>query len=97
MQIKYSKKFLKACNKLHQNQKNELKGIINKLIDNPYLGKNKVGILDYIRVYKFSLVNNLTLLAYSYHEEQIILELIKLGPRQNFYKDLENELKRSDN
>jgi mRNA-degrading endonuclease YafQ of YafQ-DinJ toxin-antitoxin module len=95
MEVKRTKLFLKTFKKLHKNQVEEFNIILDKLIENPTLGKLKTGQLTSIRVCKFSLVNYLTLLAYSYYKEQLILELLKVGPHENFYKDLENELKRS--
>ena len=40
-----------------------------------------------MRVHKFKMVKQLTLLGYSYEDGAIILELIALGTHENFYRD----------
>lgn len=37
-----------------------------------------------MQVYKFKMVNQLTLLAYQYEDEQLILTLLMLGSHENF-------------
>ena len=71
--------FKKAVNKLHKNQKKDLDAAVRELIENPLLGEQKKGDLVFLRVYKFKMVNQLTLLGYSYEEGTVILELIALG------------------
>ena len=48
----------------------------------------KVGDLAGIRVYKFKMVDQLTLLAYTFEDETVTLTLLVLGSHQNFYRDL---------
>lgn len=45
-----------------------------------------------IRVYKFKLNKQLTLLGYEYDGETVTLYLLKLGSHENFYRDLKNSL-----
>lgn len=80
--------FKKAAKKLHQNQKADLDHAIAFLMQNPFSGEQKKGDLAYLRVYKFKMVNQETLLGYSYQENQLILELLALGSHENFYRDL---------
>ncbi len=82
--------FKKAVKKLHQNQKKDLDKAVKVLIDNPLLGEQKKGDLAFLRVYKFKMVNQLTLLGYSYEDGTVILELIALGSHENFYRDVKN-------
>jgi hypothetical protein len=44
--------------------------------------------LAFLRVYKFKMVKQLTLLGYSYEDGTVILELIALGSHENFYRDV---------
>jgi hypothetical protein len=53
-------------------------------MDEPTIGEQKKGDLSYLRVYKFNMVNQLTLLGYSYEVGTVTLELIALGPHENF-------------
>jgi len=61
---------------------------IKEIANQPDLGEKKVGDLDYLRVYKFKMINQLTLLAYSYEEDRLVLELLMFGSHENFYRDL---------
>lgn len=80
--------FKKAVKKLHANQKKDLDHAIQALIANPYLGEQKKGDLAFLRVHKFKMVKQLTLLGYSYQDDAIVLELIALGSHENFYRDM---------
>ena len=80
--------FKKAVKKLHKNQKMELDSAIKKLIENPLLGDQKRGDLIFLRVYKFKMLKQLTLLGYSYEDGTVTLELIALGSHENFYRDV---------
>ena len=82
--------FKKAAKKLHKNQKADLDNAIRFLIEQPLSGEQKKGDLAYLRVYKFKMVNQETLLGYSYEENQLILELLAFGSHENFYRDLKN-------
>ncbi len=52
------------------------------------MGQQKKGDLSYLCVYKFKMVKQLTLLGYSYEKDTLTLELIALGPHENFYRDV---------
>ena len=80
--------FSKQLKKLHNNQKKDLDLVLIKLIDNPDLGDLKKGDLDGIQVYKFNMVNQLTLLAYEWHPDEQQLILLSLGSHENFYRSL---------
>jgi mRNA-degrading endonuclease YafQ of YafQ-DinJ toxin-antitoxin module len=82
--------FGKQLKKLHDNQKKELNRAITKVIGNPNIGNMKKGDLDGVQVYKFSMVKQLTLLAYEWHENEQQLILLSLGSHENFYRDLKN-------
>ena len=80
--------FKKVVKKIHKNQKAHLDKAIRALIDAPLLGEQKKGDLSFMRVYKFKMVKQLTLLGYSYQDKEIILELIALVSHENFYRDI---------
>ncbi|MDA0771575.1 MAG: type II toxin-antitoxin system RelE/ParE family toxin [Cyanobacteria bacterium] len=92
MKIIYTPWFKKAIKRLQVNQKNDLDNAIAFLIEEPLIGELKVGDLAGTRVHKFKMNNQLTLLAYIYCDEQIILTLLDLGSHQNFYRDLKKKL-----
>ncbi len=80
--------FKRTVKKLHKNQKKDLDDAIKVLMEDPTLGEQKKGDLAFLRVYKFKMVKQLTLLGYSYEEGTVTLELIALGPHENFYRDV---------
>lgn len=88
MDILQTSTFLKQTKKLHRNQKHELDLAIKKIAKEPILGEMKKGDLTGIQVYKFKMVNQLTLLAYKLDEYEKQLILIALGSHENFYRDL---------
>ncbi|WP_297481122.1 type II toxin-antitoxin system RelE/ParE family toxin [uncultured Photobacterium sp.] len=87
-QILQTPTFKKAVKKLHKNQKTDLDNAIRQLLTDPYLGEQKKGDLSFLRVYKFKMVKQLTLLGYSYEDGTVTLELIALGSHENFYRDV---------
>jgi mRNA-degrading endonuclease YafQ of YafQ-DinJ toxin-antitoxin module len=87
-EVYQSPSFKKAVKKLHQNQKADLDEAVRTLLKNPVVGVQKKGDLAYLRVYKFKMVNQETLLGYSYEEARLVLELLALGSHENFYRDL---------
>lgn len=88
IQILQTPTFKKAVKKLHKNQKMDLDNAIRQLLTDPYLGEQKKGDLSFLRVYKFKMVKQLTLLGYSYEDGTVTLELIALGAHENFYRDV---------
>ncbi|MEM0941569.1 MAG: type II toxin-antitoxin system RelE/ParE family toxin [Bacteroidota bacterium] len=90
MNIIQTRSFIRVVKKLHKNQKADLDDAIKAIIDDPYIGQEKKGDLSDIRVYKFKMVKQLTLLAYNYKEQTITLTLLALGSHENFYRDLKN-------
>ncbi|MFA5678607.1 MAG: type II toxin-antitoxin system RelE/ParE family toxin [Pseudomonas sp.] len=80
--------FGKAVKRLHANQKRDLDAAIRELLSDPDLGERKKGDLSFLRVYKFKMVGQLTLLGYSYEEGAVVLYLLALGTHENFYRDV---------
>ncbi|MEM7055817.1 MAG: type II toxin-antitoxin system RelE/ParE family toxin [Bacteroidota bacterium] len=86
MEILQTPTFSKRAKKLHKDQRKPLEQAIRTIVANPALGKAKKGDLNGIYVYKFRMLNQLTLLAYQYTTSQLIL--VALGSHENFYRDL---------
>ncbi|WP_440453305.1 type II toxin-antitoxin system RelE/ParE family toxin [Psychrobacter sp. ASPA161_9] len=83
-----SHSFKKAVKKLHKNQKADLDDAVRAIIDNPNLGVQKVGDLSSVRIYKFKMLKQLTLLAYQIDDGQLVLTLLMIGTHENFYRDV---------
>lgn len=80
--------FKKAVKKLKASQKKELDIAVKALMAQPHLGEQKRGDLVFLRVYKFKMNNQLTLLGYGFDDNTLILELMALGLHENFYRDI---------
>ena len=90
IQVLQTPTFKKVVKKLHQNQKTDLDKAIKELIEDPLLGEQKKGDLSFLRVYKFKMNKQLTLLGYSYQDGSVTLELMALGSHENFYRDIKS-------
>ena len=88
MQVIYFPAFDRTVKKLHANAKQDLDKAVKTLVRNPLAGDLKKGDLNGIRVYKFNMINQLTLLAYKYNEVEKNLILLALGSHENFYRTL---------
>ena len=66
MKLLQSRQFAKAVKKLHANQKADLDKAVQLLMHDPLIGDLKSGDLGGVRVYKFKMVTQLNLVAYSY-------------------------------
>ncbi|GMO20852.1 MAG: hypothetical protein Ta2A_27340 [Treponemataceae bacterium] len=78
--------FEKKLKKLPPNAKGDLDKAIGTISLNPLIGEAKKGDLSHVRVYKFKMVGQLTLLAYSYDKD--VIKCLALGSHENFYRDL---------
>lgn len=88
MKIVQTNRFEKAYKKLHKNQLVDANNAIKEIIENPEIGTLKKGDLADVRVYKFKMVGQLTLIAYSFEDKKIVLTLLAIGSHENFYRDL---------
>ncbi len=92
MKIIQSRSFAQRIRKFNQTQKTILDDQVKLIIENPTIGTEKKGDLSEVYVHKFIIKTILYLLAYRFNEE--LLELIMIGPHQNYYRDLKKYLKK---
>jgi mRNA-degrading endonuclease YafQ of YafQ-DinJ toxin-antitoxin module len=92
MKIYQSRSFEKKVKKFNEKEKYDLDNEIKLMIQNPLIGTEKKGDLRGVFVHKFTLQNQLYLLSYRFLKEEI-LELIMIGPHENYYRDLKSYLK----
>jgi len=85
-----SPSFARRVKKFHKDQKKSLDYYIKKLLENPKIGEGKKGDLQGVFVYKFKLKTQQYLLAYRIKKNT--LELIMIGPHENYYRDLKQYL-----
>ena len=86
MQVVQSSQFKKSYKKLHSNQLPEINEAITAIIADPNIGEKKHGDLSWLRVYKFKMIEQLTLIGYSVDDDT--LTFIAFGPHENFYRDI---------
>lgn len=91
MKIIQSRLFEQKLKKLTKDQKQELDEAIRAIVLNPETGEKKKGDLKLVYIHKFKISNTLFLLAYRFSPD--LIELIMLGPHENYYKNLKNYLK----
>lgn len=91
MKILQSKSFERKVKKFDKTQKRLLDQQIQRIITNPAIGSGKKGDLRGVLVHKFKLISTLYLLAYRVVGEDI--ELIMIGPHENYYRDLKTYLR----
>lgn len=91
MKVIQSPLFARTTKKLHHTQKLILDEEIRKILGNPGIGSEKKGDLKGIYVHKFKIKTEQYLLAYRIKRD--VLELITLGPHENYYRNLKKYIK----
>jgi len=91
MKIYQSRTFENKVKKLSKPEKDVLDSEIKKIAANPLIGEEKKGDLRGVHVYKFKIKSIQYLL--SYRMIRTDLELIMIGPHENYYRDLKTYLK----
>lgn len=92
MKVYQSSFFARKVKRLKPAEKAELDQVVRDIIDSPAVGDEKKGDLKGVFIYKFKLHKNDYLLAYRICSENC-LELIMVGPHENYYRALKNYLK----
>ena len=92
MNIYQSRTFENKVKKFSKQEKELLDEEIKKIAENPLIGEEKKGDLRGVHVYKFKIKSIRYLL--SYRMIKAGLELIMIGPHENYYRELKGYLKR---
>ena len=91
MKILQSRSFEKKIKKVTKQEKKALDEQVLKIVDNPAIGSEKKGDLRGVYIHKFKITRTQYLLSYRFLGEA--LELIMIGPHENYYRDLKSYLK----
>ena len=91
MRVLQSRSFERKVKKFTKHQKKKLDQEIRKIIDNPSIDSEKKGDLRGVFIHKFKIQTLQYLLAYRFLGND--LELIMIGPHENYYRDLKTYLK----
>ena len=76
---------------MSKSEKDALDREVKKIAENPIIGEGKKGDLKGVFVHKFKLKTTQYLLAY--RKVGSDLELVMIGPHENYYRDLKQYLK----
>jgi len=91
MKIIQSRSFERKVKRFGKRDKKALDRQVRRILENPSIGQEKKGDLRGIYVYKFKLQAVQYLLSYRFVGND--LELIMIGPHENYYRDLKTYLK----
>ncbi len=94
MKIYQSGTFARRVKKLAKGEKMELDNTVKEIVSHPDIGVEKKGDLKGVLIYKFKLQKVEYLLAYRVIAARSI-ELIMIGPHENYYRNLKNYIKNS--
>jgi mRNA interferase RelE/StbE len=91
MAIYQSKSFAQKVKKLRKQEKEILDQEVRRIAQDPSIGEEKKGDLTGVFVHKFKIETAQYLLAYRKIDPD--LELVMIGPHENYYRDLKQYLK----
>jgi mRNA interferase RelE/StbE len=91
MAIYQSKSFAQKVKKMRKQEKEILDQEVQRIAQNPSIGEEKKGDLTGVFVHKFKTETTQYLLAYRKIDPD--LELVMIGPHENYYRDLKQYLK----
>ena len=91
MKVLQSRSFERKVKKFSKAQKLQLDKQVKLIVEDSTMGTEKKGDLRGIYVHKFKIKTLRYLLAYRIVAEN--LELIMIGPHQNYYRDLKKYIK----
>ncbi len=91
MKVLQSRSFAKKIKRLTKEEKKILDEQIRQILKNPGMGREKKGDLRGVFIHKFKIRTTQYLIAYRFSID--VLELIMMGPHENYYRDLKLYLK----
>ena len=91
MKILQSRSFERKVKRFSKQEKEILDSEVKNIAENPTIGTEKKGDLRGVFVHKFKIKTIQYLLSYRFVGDD--LELIMIGPHENYYRDLKSYLK----
>ena len=91
--VEQSTRFGKTKRRLPPKAQVALDAEVKNIAENPLVGEMKTGALKRGWVLKFKLGPLQLLLVYEFNGRRNVVELLDVGPHENFYRDLESYLK----
>ncbi len=91
MRIIQSRSFERKVKRFSKQEKGILDKQIKKILENPVMGEEKRGDLRGVFIHKFKIQTIQCLVSYRFVGKD--LELIMIGPHENYYRDLKTYIK----
>ena len=91
-QILQAPRFAKAKRRLPEQAQLAVDEAVRGILADPLSGEPKVGALKDVRVVKFKVATQQLLLAYQFDPKRNLLEILDVGPHENFYRELQKYL-----
>lgn len=88
MKVLQSRSFARSIRKFRKQEKIILDQQVHAIVNDPSIGQEKRGELKGVFVHKFKIHTTQYLLSYRLRDSKT-LELIMIGPHENYYRDLE--------
>lgn len=88
MKVLQSRSFARSIRKFRKQEKTILDQQVHAIVNDPSIGQEKRGELKGVFVHKFKIHTTQYLLSYRLRDSKT-LELIMIGPHENYYRDLE--------
>lgn len=85
-------RFGKAKRRLPATAQLEVDEAVKRVIADPLVGEPKVGALKGVRILKFKVQALQLLLAYQFDSKRNAVEVLDVGPHENFYRELQKYL-----
>ncbi len=84
-------RFKRYVKKLPRHFQQVVLDAVEDVLADPEVGELKKGDLEGFRVHKFTMIRQLTLMAYKLENDSLVL--YQVGPHENFYRNLKKYLR----
>ena len=91
-QVLQAPRFAKSKRRLPPSVQLAVDEAVKGLLASPLVGEPKVGALKGVRVVKFKVAGQQLLLAYQFESKRHTIEVLDVGPHENFYRELQKYL-----
>ena len=85
-------RFAKSKRRFPPEAQLKLDEAVHGIVGDPLSGEPKTGALKGVRVVKFKVGPTQLLLAYEFDAKRNVIEVLDVGPHENFYRDLHRYL-----
>jgi mRNA-degrading endonuclease RelE of RelBE toxin-antitoxin system len=91
-QVLQAPRFAKSKRRLPPAAQLAVDDAVKGLLTDPLTGESKVGTLKGVRVVKLKVGSQQLLLAYQFDAKRNAIEVLDVGPHENFYRELQKYL-----